>query len=67
MYNHGHACPPGWMESYRRIDLDDGKIVQVGVCSCGEVIARRYVITGRGTGPWTVLDKEATDGNQDNG
>lgn len=54
--SHGHVCGPGRIDAYQRIDLNDGTIVQVGICvGCRQVIARRYVITGPGTGPWTVL------------
>lgn len=53
----GHSCPPGEISSYQVIHTSVST-VQVGVCSCGQVIARRYVITGPGTGPWTVLEPE---------
>jgi hypothetical protein len=55
--NHaGRVCSSGEMTSFRRVDLDDGRIVQIGVCtSCDQVIARLYVVTGPGTGEWVVL------------
>jgi hypothetical protein len=55
---HGHSCPAGRIFDSQTITLGDGKIIQLGVCTCGEVIARRYVITGPGTGPWTILPPE---------
>lgn len=53
------TCPTGRIDAYQRVDLSDGTIVQVGICrDCRQVIGRRYVITGPGTGPWTVLGQE---------
>lgn len=58
-----YECPTGEISAYQLIELATGALVQVGVCpDCGHVIARFYVVTGPGTGPWTVLHSEQSSG-----